>query len=92
MYKENFSKFPLFSKGVEGGTNKHFLAWLGSRMKPNLVTESNFFYQQGDIIDNFYFGLKGISAFVMSGRQNQMFAVIDPEKSNQLNMSSIRVF
>ena len=88
MYRDNFSKYPLFSK-LGGG--KHFLAWLGSRMRPHLVTESNFFYQQGDAIDNFYFGLKGLGAFVIPDRQLQMFAVIDPEKSNQLNHSKMRV-
>lgn len=40
MYRDNFTKFDLFSK--IGG--KHFIAWVGSRLKPHLVTESSFFY------------------------------------------------
>ena len=88
MYKDNFSRYPLFNR-LGGG--KHFMAWIGSRMKPHLVTESNYFYEQGDVIDNFYFGLKGISAFVIP-KGDQMFAVIDPEKSKQINHSTVRVF
>ena len=40
-----------------------------------------FFYQQGDVIDNFYFGIKGTSAFVIPQDQYRIFGVIDPEKS-----------
>ena len=40
-----------------------------------------FFYQVGDVIDNFYFGLKGISAFVISQEGYRIYSVIDPEKS-----------
>lgn len=40
-----------------------------------------FFYSQGDVIDNFYFGIKGISAFVIPQENYRIFSVIDPEKS-----------
>ena len=77
MYRDNFSKYDLFSK--IGG--KHFAKWVGSHLKPNLMTESSFFYREGDIIDNFYFGLKGVSAFIIPriNEYDQIFTVIDPE-------------
>ena len=40
-----------------------------------------FFYQAGDVIDNFYFGLKGISAYVIPQEGYRIYSVIDPEKS-----------
>ena len=40
MYRENFTRYDLFSR--IGG--KHFIAWVGSKLKPHLVTESSFFY------------------------------------------------
>ena len=40
-----------------------------------------FFYQSGDALDNFYFGLKGTSAFVIPQENYRIFCVIDPEKS-----------
>ena len=40
-----------------------------------------FFYQQGDVIDNFYFGLTGTSAFIVPKEGYRIFSVIDPEKS-----------
>ena len=33
------------------------------------------------MIDNFYFGLKGTSAFVIPQQNYRIFSVIDPEKS-----------
>ena len=86
IYRDNFSKYNLFS--LIGG--KQFVAWVGSRLKPHLVTESSFFYQSGDVIDNFYFGLKGISTFVMPN-DFKICAVIDPEKS-LIRSSQMRFF
>ena len=54
------------------------------------MTESSFFYQSGDVIDNFYFGLKGISTFVMPN-DFKICAVIDPEKS-LIRSSSMKFF
>ena len=74
IYKESFKKFDLFKKI----NNKSFLAFISSRLKQQLFPESTYFYQKGDLIDNFYFSIKGVGAFVMAEMNNEMFAVIDP--------------
>ena len=39
-------------------------------------------YQKGDIIDNFFFGVKGVFCFVIPEHKNIMYGVIDPVRSN----------
>ena len=74
IHKENFKKFDLFK--TLG--NKNFLAWVSARLKQQLVLESTFFYQKEDIIEHFYFSIKGVGAFVIMEQNNQVFQVIDP--------------
>ena len=76
IHRENFSQYPLFKQLG----NKHFLAWVGSRFKPRLITESTYMYQRGDNIEDFFFSIKGMSGFVMPEHQNKLYAVIDPEE------------
>jgi len=74
IHKESFKKFDLF----KNLGNKNFLAWVSSRLKQQLFPVSTYFYQKGDLIDNFYFTIRGVGAFVISETNNDMFAVIDP--------------
>ena len=75
--RQGFKKFGLFRKLG----NKNFLAWVSSRLRPMLYTESSYFYVRGDVIDNFYFGTRGTSAFVMP-IHNNAFAIVDPQAYN----------
>ena len=74
LHKESFKKFDLFK--TLG--NKNFLAWVSSRLKQHLFTEQTYFYHKGDAIDNFYFSIRGVGAFVMADMNNETFSVIDP--------------
>ena len=47
-------------------------------MKSSLFTDQMYFYKKGDTIDNFYFAITGVGAFVMSDLNNEMISVIDP--------------
>lgn len=58
--------------------NGNFIAWVSARLKQQMYTESTYFYQKGDPIDNFYLAIRGVGAFVMSDMQNEMFSIIDP--------------
>ena len=75
IHKESFSKFDLFQKVG----SKKFLAFVSSRFKQQLFTDSMYFYQRGDVVDNFYFAIRGIGAFV-SEMDNEMFALVDPDE------------
>lgn len=44
-----------------------------------MFSESIFFYQKGDAIDNIYFAIRGIGAFIMTESANELFCIIDPE-------------
>ena len=50
-----------------------------------------YFYQKGDLIDNFYFTIRGVGAFVRHGEDNALVAIIDPviyaarKRSRKLN-------
>lgn len=70
IHKESFVRFDLF-KSISG-SNKNFLAWVSSRMKQQLIPASSYFYQKGDLIDNFYFTIRGVGAFVMSDLNNEL--------------------
>jgi len=83
IHKENFKKFHLFrSLG-----NKKYMAWISSRLKQQLYSESTYFYQKGDTIDSFYFSLKGVGAFVMSDMNNEIFSIVDPEMHMKMRKS-----
>ena len=51
-------------------------------MRPRFSTENTYMYQKGDIIDNFFFGVKGVFCFVIPEHKNIMYGVIDPVRSN----------
>ena len=72
-----FKQYPLFSNIG----NKNFLAWIGSQLKQEILTEGQRIYQDSDIIDNFYFMNKGTAVFTIPKTNDLMFALIDPEKS-----------
>lgn len=75
IHKENFKKFDVFMRNE----NPTFLAWIASRLKQQLFSDSTFFYLKGDAIDHIYFALRGVGAFIMTESDNEMFGVIDPE-------------
>ena len=66
IHKESFKKFDLFRKLG----NKNFLAWVSARLKSQLSTASSYYYQKGDLVDNFYFVIRGIGAFVIAEADN----------------------
>jgi len=74
IHKENFNNLDLF-KGIG---SKNFLAWVSSRLKQQMFPVSTFFYQKGDLIDNFYFAIKGTSSFVATDLENAVFGIVDP--------------
>ena len=74
IHRDNFEKFRLFSK--IGG--KNFLAWVASRLRPRFETDNVCMYEKGDLIDHFYFGIKGIFSFVIPEQRNAIFGVVDP--------------
>ena len=75
IHRSWFKKYTLF---LDCGA-QNFAAWIGARLKPQLFTPGSFFYTRNDVIDNFYFKIRGISAFVMPEQQNELFAVVDPD-------------
>lgn len=62
IHKDSFIKFNLFRKVG----NKNYLGWVSSKLKSQLFADSVYFYMRGDHIDNFYFCIKGVGAFVLS--------------------------
>lgn len=74
IHKENFKTYDLFG----GLGNKSFIAFVSSRIKQQLFSTSCYFYQKGDLIDNFYFAVKGTSCFVATDLENAVFGVVDP--------------
>ena len=75
MHKSSFEKFDLFERIGQ----KKMLPWIASKLRPRFQTESTYLYQKGDTIDNFYFGIKGISCFVIVGYKNIICGVVDPQ-------------
>ena len=74
IHKESFKKFEWFKRLG----HQKFLAWVGSRLKQQLFTESSYYYQRGDIIDNFYFVMKGTGIFVCIDSNSEIFSIIEP--------------
>lgn len=92
IHRDNFMRFDLFKRIG----NKSFLAWVSSRMKMQLVSASASIYQKGDLIDNFFFCIRGVAAFVMSDLNNELIQVIDPiiylaRRKKQTNISRFPV-
>lgn len=91
IHKENFKKFDLFRKLG----NKNFLAWVSARLKSQLFTSSSYYYQKGDLVDNFYFVIRGMGAFVIAEADNQMCSIVDPslfiERRNNSKRAGVAV-
>ena len=75
IHKESFQRFNLFKKLG----NKNFLAWLSARLKQQLFADSVYFYSKGDYIESFFFCIKGLGAFVLQDRNNEMISIVDPD-------------
>lgn len=89
VHHKKFIKFDLFKKI----SNKHFLTWIGTNLKPNYLSIGQKVYQEGDDIDCFYFMTSGLAAFCIPRQNNNIFAAIDPEKySRQKNREKKKVF
>lgn len=74
IHRDSFMRYDLF-KSIG---NKNFMAWVSARMKRQLFSATQYFYQKGDLIDNFYFQIRGVGAFVMADANNELIQIVDP--------------
>jgi len=56
-----FNQFPLFTKIGD----KYFITWISSQLKPTILIQGQYVYNEDDEIDGFHFMTKGLSAFTL---------------------------
>jgi CRP-like cAMP-binding protein len=75
---KNYSLFNELNHNVSGQSNRQFVTWVSSRLKPRLASPGQKLYSEFDEIDDFYFVTKGVTAFVRTRNHNMIIGVIDP--------------
>ena len=55
------------------------MAYIGSRLRPQINSTGAYVYREGEEITNFIIVTKGLAAFVQANHNDAIFAVIDPK-------------
>ena len=59
------------------GKTKSFISWICPLLKPTTFEQNQFIYMEGDDVNNIYFLIKGMAAFVLPSYENTSYIEIN---------------
>lgn len=59
------------------GKTKSFISWICPILKPLTFEQNQFIYMEGDDVNNIYFLIKGMAAFVLPSYENTSYIQIN---------------